>query len=88
MPEGAEFTGLVELSDVLVKERIHDLTEQICRRMFSYALGRQLEYFDESTVRDLVERVNGDDRRIRSLIHAIVMSDTFCRKQVPSDDPH
>jgi len=84
LPDGAEFTGLVELSDVLVRERGDDLTEQICRKMLAYALGRQLQYYDESTVRGLVDAMNQDQRRLRTLIHAIVISDAFQKKQLPS----
>ena len=50
--------------------------------MLAYALGRQLEYYDEATVRDLVARLQRDDRRMRTLIHGIVQSDTFQKKQV------
>ena len=84
LPDGAEFTGLAELSDVLVRERGDDLTEQICRKMLAYALGRQLQYYDESTVRGLVDAMNQDQRRLRTLIHAIVISDAFQKKQLPS----
>lgn len=86
LPEGAEFTGLAELSEVLVRERGDDLTEQICRKMLSYALGRQLQYYDESTVRKLIGSMNRDERRMRTLIHAIVASSAFQKKQLPSHD--
>ena len=51
--------------------------------MLSYALGRQLEYYDEATVRELVQQLQKDDRRLRSVVHAIVQSDAFQMKQIP-----
>ena len=82
LPNGTAFRGLQGLSEALVRERIDDLTEQLTRRMLSYSLGRQLEYYDEATVRELVERVQANERRVPALIHAIVQSNTFQMKQV------
>lgn len=84
LPGGREFTGLAGLTKALLAERTGDLANQLTRKMLSYALGRQLEYYDEATVADLKRRLQSDDRRLRSLIAAIVQSDTFQQKQLPS----
>jgi len=84
LPGGSAFTGLAGLSKALLAERTGDLADQLTRKMLSYALGRQLEYYDEATVADLKRRLQLDDRRLRSLIVAIVQSDTFRQKQLPS----
>ena len=84
LPGGKPFQGLTGLSETLLRERIDDLTTQVSRKMLSYALGRQLEYYDEATVGDLVKHVQTHDRRLPSLIHAIVESDTFQMKQTES----
>jgi enoyl-[acyl-carrier-protein] reductase (NADH) len=63
-----------------VTERIEDLTMQITRKMLSYALGRQLDYYDEATVRNLAKELEENDRRIPALIHAIVRSEAFQMK--------
>lgn len=81
LPGGEPFKGLTGLSKTLLKERVDDLTIQLCRKMLSYALGRQLEYYDEATVQELVEKVQANDRRISALIHAIVQCDAFQMKQ-------
>jgi len=81
LPGGEPFKGLVGLSQTLLRERIDELTIQLCRKMLSYALGRQLEYYDEATVQELVEKVQANDRRISALIHAIVQCDAFQMKQ-------
>ncbi len=81
LPGGEPFKGLIGLSKTLLKERVDDLTIQLCRKMLSYALGRQLQYYDEATVQELVEKVQANDRRIPALIHAIVECDAFQMKQ-------
>ena len=81
LPGGQKFNGLIGLSNALVSERIDDLTIQATRKMLSYAIGRQLQYYDEATVQDIVKRMQRDDRRLQSLIHGIVTSETFQMKQ-------
>lgn len=85
LPDGTSFKGLRELSNALVKTRLDDLSYQITRKMLSYALGRQLEYYDEATVRDLVNELETNDRRLQSLIHEIVQSETFQKRQQIGD---
>lgn len=81
LPGGKPFNGLIGLSKTLLAERVDDLTIQLCRKMLSYALGRQLQYYDEATVQELVEKVQANRRRIPALIHAIVQCDAFQMKQ-------
>lgn len=81
LPDGTEFRGLMGLSSTLVSERSSDLAEQLTRKMLAYALGRQLEYYDEATVRELATELAADGRRLQTLIHAIVRSDSFQKKQ-------
>jgi len=82
LPGGTEFRGLPGLQNALVDERRDQLVEQITRKMLTYALGRQLEYFDESVIKEIVQQVEDDDRRLQTLVHAIVTSDTFQMKQL------
>ncbi|MCR9197091.1 MAG: DUF1592 domain-containing protein [Planctomycetaceae bacterium] len=85
-PGGQPFQGLQGLAETLVTERIDDLAEQVTRRMLAYALGRQLEYYDEATVGDLVTAFQADDRKLQTLILAIVQSDAFQKRQHPSSN--
>ena len=81
LPDGTSFRGLTGLSRTLVSERSSDLAEQLTRKMLAYALGRQLEYYDEATVRELTMELEADGRKLQTLIHAIVRSDSFQKKQ-------
>jgi len=85
LPSGTVVNGLSGLREALVQERRDDLVKQLTRKMLSYALGRQLEYYDEATVHDIMVQVESDNRRMRSLVHAIVRSDAFQMKQLPKD---
>jgi enoyl-[acyl-carrier-protein] reductase (NADH) len=73
---------LLGLQNALVNKRRDQLVEQITRKMLTYALGRQLEYFDESAIKQIIQQVEDDDRRLQTLVHAIVTSDTFQMKQL------
>jgi len=85
LPNGTVVNGISGLRDALISERRDDLVEQMTRKMLSYALCRQIEYYDESTVNEIVETVENDNRRMRTLILAIVRSDAFRMKQPGRD---
>lgn len=81
LPDGTSFTGLAGLSETLIERRGSDLAEQLTRKMLAYALGRQLEYYDEATVIELTKRVEADERKFKTLIREICRSSTFQEKQ-------
>ncbi|MEM8913358.1 MAG: DUF1592 domain-containing protein [Planctomycetota bacterium] len=77
LPNGTEFSGLTGLNDVLRQQRSGDLLRQVTQKMLSYALGRQLEYYDETTVREILDSIGQHDNRFQPLIHEIVQSYPF-----------
>ena len=81
LPDGTEFRGVDGLRGVLVDRRLDDLVFQITRKMLTYAIGRQLEYYDELAVRKIIDRLKSDEHRFRTLIHAIVQSYPFRYKK-------
>jgi hypothetical protein len=81
LPNGTEFEGLAGLKKVIVEQRLGDLSKQVTSKMLSYALGRQLEYYDEPTVRRIVKAVESDDYRLQTLIHEVVQSYPFQYKR-------
>ena len=54
-------------------------------KVLAYALGRQLEYYDEPAVRDIITRLEGDDYRYRTLLQAVVESYPFQYKKNPGE---
>ncbi|MBM79308.1 MAG: hypothetical protein CMJ78_01785 [Planctomycetaceae bacterium] len=81
LPDGTEFRGAEGLKRVIVEKRLPDLTRQVSRKMLSYALGRQLEYYDEPAVRKITAALEEDDYRMATLIHQIVVSYPFRYKK-------
>ena len=77
LPDGTKVEGLDGLIEALLDHRLDDLSRQTVTKLLSYAIGRQLEYYDEATVRGLLEDFEQDERRLRGLIHGIVQTDTF-----------
>lgn len=91
LPNGTEFRGLSGLKRVIVEERHDDLIRQLTQKMLSYALGRQLEYYDEPAVRRITSAVSADGDRLQTLVQEIVKSFPFRYKQhraTPFDAAH
>ena len=86
LPEGVAFNGPAGLKRALLETRKDDLVRQTVRKMLSYALGRQLEYFDEPAVRRLIADLEADDYRFQTLLRGILHSYPFRYKKNPSTE--
>ena len=85
LPDGTVVDGLAGLSKAINETRLNDLNRQLTTKMLSYALGRQLEYYDEATIRSLVADLENKQYRIRSLIHLIVQTESFQKNDQRSE---
>jgi hypothetical protein len=52
----------------------------ISERLLTYALGRELEYYDGPAVRRIVQQATSEGFTMASLVRAVVMSDPFQRR--------
>ncbi len=88
LPNGTKFQGPQGLRKVIVEQRLDDLTRQLAEKMLSYALGRQLEYYDEAAIRKIVATTKADGYRFRTLVKAVIRSYPFQfkRKPEPAND--
>ncbi len=86
LPDGTTFTGATGLRRIIIERRFNDLARQITRKMLSYGLGRQLEYYDERAVRQIVSQLEEDGYRFHSLVLGIVQSYPFQYNKVPDAD--
>jgi len=77
LPGGEPFRGPAGLKRVILETRYNDVRRQFARKLLSYALGRQLEYFDERAVLRILERLEAHDNRLRHLVHGVVLSRPF-----------
>lgn len=83
LPSGAKFRGPAGLKLALIDERLDDLGSQAIRKMLAYALGRQLEFYDEATVNEIAARLKPTGYRFGDLVLAITESYPFTMKRLP-----
>ena len=68
-----------ELTEVLLKRPL-PLLRTFTENLMAYALGRRVEYYDQPTVRSIVDEASADQYRMSSLILGVVRSDAFRMK--------
>ena len=81
LPSEASFEGPAGLKRTLLEERHDDLVRRTASKMPAYALGRQLEYYDEPALRGILGALEADGYRFRTLVKAIVASYPFRYKK-------
>ena len=81
LPSGTAFDGPAGLKRTLLEERHDDLVRQTASKMLAYALGRQLEYYDEPALRKIIAALEADDYRFQTLVKEIVASYPFQYKK-------
>jgi len=81
-PDGAKFDGVAGLRQALLNNDrfVTTLTE----KLFVYALGRGLEYYDAPAVRALMREAKADDYRLSSIIAGVVRSEPFRMRRAGS----
>ncbi len=84
MPGGEKFDGPAGLKQILLRDR-EKFARTLTEAMLRFALGRELEYYDQPTIGEITERVIADDYRARTLIREIVGSYPF-RYQAGSEE--
>jgi hypothetical protein len=75
-PGGVAFEGLAGLRTLLL-EQPEQFPRTVTEKLFAYALGRRLEYYDRPTVRTIVRQAKAENYRWSSLILGIVKSPAF-----------
>jgi hypothetical protein len=86
-PDGTERNGLPGLRAYLRDKRQNDFIENLCRKMFSFALGRGLLLSDKKTLDNMRTRLEADRYAFGSLVEAIVTSRQFLNKRGGDDSP-
>jgi hypothetical protein len=82
LPTGVAINGPVELRNELLK-RPEQFALALTEKLFMYALGRELEYFDFPQVRAIVRGAAADDYRLSALVNGIVQSPAFQLQALP-----
>lgn len=79
LPDGRQFDGVEELQQILLTEE-EKFLDCLSEKLFTYALGRGLEYSDRATVTQLRESLQQNDYHLRGLITEIVKTKAFQTK--------
>ncbi len=85
-PSGEEGDGLEGLKAYLRGHREADFIENLCRKMFVYALGRSRMLSDEPTIKEIRDKMAANGNRFSTLVEGIVTSPQFLKKQGGSPD--
>lgn len=79
LPGGAAFTSVQELKKVLLDQE-DQLAKELIESIMAYGLGRTIEFSDHDDVETLLQKLKGNDYRLRSMIREIALSPLFRRK--------
>lgn len=78
---GEEFEGFERLKQILAGPHRLDFYRCLTEKLLTYALGRGLEYYDEHTVDQVVERLDREEGRFSALVSGIIESPPFQRQR-------
>jgi hypothetical protein len=81
LPGSKRFSSPRELKKI-VAGRADDFSRNLAEKLLAYALGRQLEGYDEIVVDRLTEAVAKDGYRMQTLITQVVSSYPFTHRRV------
>jgi hypothetical protein len=82
-PDGKDRTGIDGLREYLRQERQEAFVDNLCRKLFSYALGRSLQPSDRKALQAMRKRLAAEDFAFGSLVEAIVTSPQFLNRRGP-----
>ncbi len=84
-PDGKERAGLDGLRAYLRDKRQDDFVDNLCRKLFAYALGRSLLLSDRPALEKMRRRLAADGYALGSLVEAIVTSPQFVNQRGRED---
>lgn len=78
---GETFSDVADLKTALATGRRDDFYRCLAEKMLTYAIGRGVEYYDSTTIDQLVDRLKKNDGQLRELILGIVESAPFQKRR-------
>ena len=78
LPDGQRFTGIRDFRK-LMTERHEQFSRSLTEKLLTYAIGRELEIGDRSSVDAILRELHQDRQGLHDLIRLVVLSDTFRR---------
>jgi len=77
LPDGTTFDGAVAMQAVIATNMKHKFVRCLTEKMFIYALGRGLEYYDECTTDLVIDHLANNEYRFSDLVTQVVLSQPF-----------
>ena len=81
LPNGGKFSSPAELK-ILLGQRKPELARNLTERLMAFALGRQLEGYDEIVIDKLMITIAKQDYRMRTMITEVIASYLFTHRKV------
>ena len=81
LPSGEKLTGAADLKQVLWQRR-DQFTRNLAEQLLAYALGRELDFFDECPVNEIQAALAKDEFRFSALVLGVVKSLPFQNRRV------
>ena len=81
LPNGSKFSSPAELKNLL-GQRKPELARNLTERLMAFALGRQLEGYDEIVIDKLMITIAKQDYRMRTMITEVIASYLFTHRKV------
>jgi hypothetical protein len=85
LPNGRSFSGPAGLKQVLM-ERKDQILRHLMKKLTGYALGRELNRYDECIIREAMKALQSGEHRPLGTIEAIVLSKPFRFRYYPKSD--
>ncbi|MGB7347797.1 MAG: DUF1592 domain-containing protein [Pirellulaceae bacterium] len=79
LPGGKEFDNIIGLKAILLDQK-RPFAKSLTEKLLAYATGRPMSASDRPSVEGILESVQAADWGVRSLIQAVVQSETFALK--------
>jgi hypothetical protein len=83
-PEGTAFTGIAGLERELLR-RPETFVGTVAERLLMYGLGRNLQYYDQPTVRAILRGAPAEQHTLTSLVLGVVRSRPFQMREAGSE---
>ncbi len=77
LPNGPEVSTMKELKAFILKHRMDDVADNVARRLFTYGLGRHLDYKDRPAIDAILAESKKNQYKMRDMLFSICMSELF-----------
>ena len=81
-PGGEKFEGMAGLKAALLSHP-EEFVSTITEKLMMYAIGRNVQYYDQPAIRAIIKRAAGDNYTFASLVLGVVESEPFQMRETP-----